>query len=116
MGVDFIRSQSGQPHTKRWAGGVDRLKQPDLFELNFEPECRFITAELVGGAPSPGDEVLLQADGKGGCAVFSGHSRVASLDRAPEQVLTALDNNYGIIPAIVDRIGCLGGTIELRLT
>lgn len=116
MGVDFIRSQSGQPHTKRWAGGVDRLKQADLFQVNFEPECRFITAELESDAPSPGEEVLLQADGKGGCAIFSGHSRVATLNRAPEQVLAALGNNYGIIPAVVDRVGCLGGTIELRLT
>lgn len=115
MGVDFIRTQSGKPHSKRWAQGIDRLKQADLFEVNFAPECRFITAESECMSLSPGDEVLIQADGNGRCAAFSGLSRVATIESVPAPILAALEKGHGIIPAIIDRVGCVGRTIELRL-
>ena len=117
MGVDYIRSQSGKPHRKRWAEGVDRLKQPTFFDVQFESEARFVTAVLEEDCtPSPGDGLILQADEAGGCSVFSGLSKVGAIADPCPSVLQILADNCGIAPAMVDRLGSFGNTVELRLS
>lgn len=115
MGVDFIRQQAGKPYNKRWSNGVDRLKQPTLFEVEFSPECRFVTATLeTDCAPVPGAEIVVQSEPAGACGVFSGHSRIATIAKAPGPVLDMLAQSHGIALATIDRIGSFGTTAELR--
>jgi len=117
MGVDYIRNQSGKPHRKRWADGVDRLKQPGFFDVEFGSEAWFVTATLSGDCvPELGEGLIVQADRDGSCSVFAGLVKVASIAEPCPTVLATLAENCGIAAAIVDRIGSFGDTVELRLS
>src|SRR4051812_22693702 len=116
MGVDFIRSCSGKPHNKRWAQSIDRLKEPSLFDVHFEGECQFITLSREGQiTTSAGGDLILQLEGNGSCTAFDGLNAVGRLEQPPENVVTFLNANNGIAPVVLDHIGVLGNTIEVRL-
>ena len=116
MGVDFIRSQSGKPYNKRWDRGVDRLKEPSLFDVNFNGDCRFVTLTCENTSASKvGRDLILQLDESGSCTAFDGLLAIGTLEQPPASVVTFLTANSGIAPVTVDRIGALGGTIEVRL-
>ena len=38
MGLEYIRSASGRPYTKRWAKGLNRLKTPTLLDVTLTEE------------------------------------------------------------------------------
>jgi hypothetical protein len=116
MGIEWIRSQSGKPYTKRWARGLDRLKTPTLFDVSLGAECRVLTAMLVPGYdPKVGDACLIQADDAGTLLVLDGHRQIASVTSPPPQVIELLKGQNGMALATIQRIGSFGTTAELKL-
>jgi hypothetical protein len=116
MGLEYIRSASGKPYTKRWAKGLNRLKTPTLLDVTLTEESRVVTAALAPGcAPKPGDAFIVQANGTGDLVVFDGHRQIAHIPNPPSGVIDALKARHGMAPAIVERIGGFGNTAELKL-
>ena len=115
MGIDFIRNASGKPYTKRWAMGLDRSKVPTLLDVSFSDESRTLTATLTAkGVARQGATVLIQSNGPE-LLVLDGLRQVATISNAPPSVRAAIDAQQGIAPAVVERIGVLGATAEIKL-
>ncbi|PIT00322.1 hypothetical protein TSA1_05755 [Bradyrhizobium nitroreducens] len=115
MGIEFIRNASGKPYTKRWARGIDRIKAPTLMDVSISEESRTLTAKLIAkGAASRGTTVLVQSKGSD-LVVFDGLRQIASIADAPPSVRAAVDARQGMAPAVVERIGILGATAEIKL-
>ena len=116
MGLEYIRSATGKPYTKRWAKGLNRLKTPTLLDVTLTEESRVVTAALAPGcAPKPGDTFLVQANGTGDLVVFDGHRQIAHIPNPPSGVIEALNARHGMAPAIVERVGGFGNTAEMKL-
>ena len=47
--------------------------------------------------------------------VFDGLRQVASIASAPPSVRAAVDARQGMAPAVVERVGILGATAEIKL-
>jgi hypothetical protein len=115
MGIEFIRNASGKPYTKRWARGIDRIKAPTLMDVSISEESRTLTAKLTAkGAACQGATVLVQSKGSE-LVVFDGLRQVASITNAPPSVRAAVDARQGMAPAVVERVGILGATAEIKL-
>ncbi len=115
MGIEFIRNASGKPYTKRWAKGLDRTKAPTLMDVSLSEESRTLTAKLSEkGAARQGATVLIQSKGPD-LVVLDGLRQVASISNAPPGVRAALDAQQGMAPAVVERVGDLGATAEIKL-
>jgi len=115
MGIEFLRNASGKPYIKRWARGIDRIKVPTLMDVAISEESRTLTAKLTAkGAARQGATVLIQSKGLD-LIVFDGLRQVASIANAPPSVRAAVDARQGMAPAVVERVGILGATAELKL-
>jgi hypothetical protein len=115
MGIDFIRNASGKPYTKRWAKGLDRTKSPTLMDVSLSEEGRTLTAKLAAkGAARQGATVLVQSKGPD-LVVLDGLRQVASIANPPASVRAAVEARQGMAPAVVERIGILGVTAEIKL-
>jgi hypothetical protein len=115
MGIDFIRNASGRPYSKRWAKGLDRTKVPTLMDISLSEESRTLTAKLTSkGAARQGATVLVQSKGLD-LVVLDGLRQVASIADAPPSVRAALEARQGMATAIVERVGILGTTAEIKL-
>ncbi len=114
MGIDFIRSASGKPYVKRWAKGHDRARTPGLFDIRFATETQVVTASLSSGVcPRAGSEVILQRSGPD-LLVFEGLKAVGKVLDPPTSVSAALDACHGLTRGVIDRVGGLGQTAEIR--
>lgn len=114
MGMDFIRASSGKPYVKRWAKGLERANTPGLFDIQFDSPAKVVTVALSANAsPPPGAQVILQ---RSGCElmVFQGLKPVGRVLHPPASVSTALDACHGITKGVIDRVGRLGHTAEIR--
>ena len=114
MGIDFIRARSGKPYVKRWARGLERANTPGLFDIQFGAEAKVVTATLSAGvSPQPGAQVILQ---RAGCdlMVFQGLKPLGRVLAPPASVSAALDACHGITKGVIDRVGGLGQTAEIR--
>lgn len=115
MGIDFIRNASGKPYTKRWAKGLDRTKSPTLMDVSLSEEGRTLTAKLAAkGAAHEGATVLVQSKGAD-LIVVDGLRQVASISNPPASVRAAVEARQGMAPAVVERVGVLGTTAEIKL-
>lgn len=115
MGIEFIRNASGKPYNKRWAKGLDRTKAPTLMDVSLSEESRTLTAKLTAkGAPCQGATVLIQSKGTD-FIVYDGLRQVASITNVPPSVRAAVDARQGMAPAVVERVGILGATAEIKL-
>lgn len=115
MGIDFIRNASGKPYTKRWAKGLDRTQSPTLMDVSLSEEGRTLTANLTGaGAAREGATVLVQSKGSD-LAVMDGLRQVGSIANVPASVRAAVEARQGMAPAVVERVGVLGATAEIKL-
>lgn len=115
MGVDFIREQSGKPWRKRWDKGLDRLKSPGLFDVQFSSECRTVTADLDSGTTlNIGDEVVVQCHGPS-VVVTSGHRRVGGIANVPADMHAAIASCGGVALGTVERMGLFGNNAELSI-
>lgn len=115
MGVDFIREQSGKPWRKRWDKGLDRLKLPGLFDVQFANQRRTVTVD-IDGSPTlkVGDQVIVQYDGAT-TIVCSGHRRVGGIPGLPSDMRTAISNCGGVALGTVERVGLFGNNAELSI-
>ena len=63
MGLDFIHNTPGKPWRKGWAGGLDALKNPGLFDIDLKDERRLIMMDCTLAASiKAGAEVVVQID------------------------------------------------------
>jgi hypothetical protein len=116
MGVDFIRRQSGRPYRKRWAKGIDRMKEPSFLDVGFGVESQFVTLFRCGaGALNSGQELLVQKEQDGSCTAYDGLEAVARIEAPPSALLHLIRDNCGLAPVTIDDVGALGQTIEVRL-
>lgn len=116
MGIDFIRSKGGKPYVKRWADGLDRTRRPQLLSVELTSESRSVTAELTPGCvPQAGAPVLVQSTGGGDLVVYEGLKAVARIVAPPPGVTARLAQCHGIAPALVERVGGFGRTVEIKL-
>ena len=115
MGADFIREQSGQPWRKRWNKGVDRLKQPGLFDVGFGSQQRTITADIDPGmSVRAGYELVVQC-GSGNAMVCRGQSRIGAVNGLPSDMRSTITDCGGVALGIVERVSLFGNSVELRL-
>ncbi len=115
MGVDFIREQSGKSWRKRWEGGVDRLKLPGLFDVQFSEQRRTVSVSLDScAALKAGDQVVVQISG-GNLVVCNGHQRIGSIRGVGADMQSAIADCGGIALGIVERVGMFGNSAELSL-
>jgi len=114
MGIDFIRSKGGQPYVKRWAKGYERANTPDLFDIRFSSGRQVATAALASDAsPQKGGAVMIQQAGAE-LIVFDGLKPVGRILNPPPTMRAALEANHGLARGVVDRLGVLGQTAEIR--
>jgi len=114
MGIDFIRSAGGKPYVKRWAKGHDRASTPGLFDVQFAAEIRVATASLTDAAPpKAGAAVIVQRAGPD-LVVFDGLKQVGKILDPPPSMAAAVDACHGLARGVVDRVGGLGQTAEIR--
>lgn len=115
MGVDFIREQSGKPWRKRWDKGLDRLKLPGLFDVQFSSQRRTVTIDIDGGsALKTGDQVIVQCDGPT-TIVCSGHRRIGGIPGLPADMRAAISSCGGVALGTVERVGLFGNNAELSI-
>lgn len=115
MGNDFIREQSGKPWRKRWDKGLDRLKHPGLFDVQFSNQRRTVTVDINGGSTlKVGDQVIVQCDGPD-TIVCSGHQRVGGISGLPSDMRTAISTCGGVALGTVERVGLFGNNAELSI-
>ena len=65
-------------------------------------------------AQEQGATVLIQSKGAD-LVVFDGLRQVASIPNAPPSIRVAVDARQGMAPAVVERVGILGATAEIKL-
>ena len=115
MGIEFIRNASGKPYIKRWAKGLDRTKSPTLMDVSLSEEGRTLTVKLAAkGAARQGATVLVQSKGSD-LVVFDGLREVGTIADPPATVRAAVEARQGMAPAVVERVGVLGATAEIKL-
>lgn len=115
MGVDFIREQSGKPWRKRWDKGLDRLKLPGLFDVQFSNQQRTVIADIdCGFLLKVGDQVVVQSDGSS-TTVCSGHQRVGGIFELPADMRIAIAKCGGVALGTVERVSLFGNNAELSI-
>lgn len=115
MGVDFIREQSGKPWRKRWDKGLDRLKLPGLFDVQFSSQQRTITADLQCGTQlKVGDQLIVQSNGPM-AIICSGQQQVGTIPSIPADMRSAIANCGGIALGTVERVGLFGNNAEVSI-
>lgn len=115
MGLDYIRNQTGKPWSRRWDGGLDRLKTPTLLDLTINETLRFLTAELFPNVQvKTGGSYIVECEGKG-LTISDGLRRVGHIDTPPEETLAAVANLGGYAEAVIQRVGLFGDTAEVQL-
>ena len=115
MGLDYIRKETGRPWTKRWDGGLDRLKIPTLFEMQISDEFRRLTARVAPNVVvATGRDYLAEHEGEG-IVLCDGLRQVARVDHPPEETLAQIEACGGYAVAKVIRVGLFGDTVEVEV-
>lgn len=115
MGADFIREQSGQPWRKRWDKGVDRLKLPGLFDVQFSSQQRTITADIDPGIKVQAGEQLVVQCHSGNATICRGQSRVGAINGLPSDMCSAIADCGGVALGTVERVSLFGNSAELSV-
>lgn len=115
MGLDYIRSQTGKPWTKRWDGGLDRMKEPTLLDLTISEVARVLTAELLPGARvNVGESYIVEPSGND-LIVSKGLCPIGRITKPPLESLAAIANYGGYAEGVIERVSLFGDTTEVRL-
>lgn len=115
MGVDFIREQSGKSWRRRWNGGLDRMKMPGLFDVQFNDGQRNVTAEIDPGADlCIGDQVVVQSD-CGKMVICKQHRTVGSIPQLPPDQGKAIVDCGGVALGTIEHISMFGNSAEVSL-
>ena len=114
MGIDFIRAAGGKLYLKRWAKGHERANTPGLFDIKFGADAGVATAALASdAAPQAGAAVIIQRCGPD-LMVFEGLKPLGKILNPPPSMTAAMDACHGLAQGVVDRVGGLGQTAEIR--
>ena len=115
MGIEFIRNASGKPYSKRWARGIDRTKTPTLMDVSISEESRTLTAKLTAkGAACRAPRCWFSPRGRSwSCSTAFGRWLVSPT--CHPLCGPAVDAREGMAPAVVERVGILGATAEIKL-
>ena len=114
MGLDYIRRETGKPWRKQWDGGLDRMKQPSLLDLQIEETARTFTVDIRPGTAKAGSTLIAQCDGSN-IVLSDGLHPVAVWREPPSDVCAAINEEGGYAEAVVERVGLFGDTAEVRL-
>lgn len=115
MGNDFIREQSGQPWRKRWDKGVDRLKMPSLFDVQFSSQQRTVTADIDPGAQVLAGEQLVVQYHSGIATVCRGQGRIGAIKGLPSDMQSSITDCGGVALGTVERVSLFGNSAELSV-
>lgn len=113
MGLDYIRAQTGKPWKKRWNGGLNRLKQPTLFELTMSETARIVTVELQAGTSLRAGDALIVENGPGGVTVSDGLRSIGRVVNPSADISATLNKAGGYAEGTLERIGLFGDTAEI---
>jgi hypothetical protein len=115
MGLDYIRSQTGQPWKKRWNGGLDRLKTPTLLDLTINETLRVLTAELSQDARvKAGDSYIVECAGED-LTICQGLRPIGRIAKPPAETLARIAACGGYAVGEIQRVGLFGDTAEVHL-
>lgn len=115
MGLDYIRKQTGQPWTRRWNKGLDRLKTPTLLDLTISETLRVFTAQVIPGEKvCTGKSYLAERDGES-LILCDGLRRIARFTRPPPDTLAKIAAGGGYALAEIQRVGLFGDTVEVQV-
>ena len=115
MGLDFIRDKSGKPWRKKWAGGVERLKIPGLFDLPIDDAVRTVMVVFKDGARAElGEELVAHVRGRQ-LDVCRGVTIVGTALNPPEDILNMIVAAGGVAEAPVVRLDIFGTAAEVQL-
>lgn len=115
MGNDFIREQSGQPWRKRWDKGVDRLKMPSLFDVQFSSQQRTVTVDIDPGVQVLAGEQLVVQCQSGISTVCRGQRRIGAINGLPLDMQLSITDCGGVALGTVERVSLFGNSAELSV-
>jgi hypothetical protein len=113
MGLDYIRSATGKPWHKRWNQGLNKLKEPSLFDLAIKDGGCTITATLAPNASAKVGDVCIVESKASGLSVTNGLQTIAAITNPRQDVVAAVMSSCGCTLATVKRVGLFGDTVEL---
>lgn len=115
MGLDFIRDKAGRPWRKKFAGGVERIKLPGLFDLPFEKMRRTVTVIFTSvGRAGTGEKLIAHANGAQ-LDVCRGATVIGMVQNPPEDVMNAIRSAGGDATASVVDVSPFGTAAEVEL-
>lgn len=115
MGLDYIRARTGKPWRKRWEGGLNRLKEANLFELPITESARLVMAEFLSGTNAKaGDRFIVQSDQEG-LLLSDGLRSVGRIARPPAEVCSAIREAGGYAEGTLERVSIFGDAGELSI-
>lgn len=115
MGLDFIRRSAGQPFTKAWKDGVNRLAAPTLFDLaTVEPPRRVIAHPLPHENLNAGQEVIVHMQGPL-LGLFVGLRQVATVDAPPSELFASVRDASGVALGVIERVSLFGNALEVSI-
>ncbi|MEQ1756079.1 MAG: hypothetical protein ABL973_18295 [Micropepsaceae bacterium] len=113
MGLDYIRAQTGKPWKKRWSGGLNRLKQPTLFELTMSEAARTLTVDLQPGTSLRAGDILIVENGAAGITVSDGLRPIGIVVNPSADISATLAKGGGYASGTLERVGLFGDTAEV---
>jgi hypothetical protein len=114
MGVEFIR-KAAKTFKKSWDWQRVRLATPTLFTQQPTSTPRTIAADMASGASlQKGEAVTVQLRGTNLVAMH-GLSEVAYFVDPPPDVVSAVQESYGIASGTVEQINNIAGIVEISL-
>ena len=115
MGLDYIRAETGKPWKKRWNGGLNRLKQPTLFDLTMSETARRLTVEILPGVSLKAGETLIVEASTTGVTVSDGLRSIGRVSNPPADLSATLASGGGYAEGTIERIGLFGDTVEISI-
>jgi hypothetical protein len=114
MGVEFIR-KSAKTFKKSWDWHRVSLATPTLFTQ--QPTCvaRTIAADMASGASlQTGEAVTVQLSGTD-LVAMRGLSEVAYFVDPPLDVVSAVQESYGVASGTIEQINNIAGIVEISI-
>ncbi|MET4625494.1 hypothetical protein ABIB83_002507 [Bradyrhizobium sp. I1.8.5] len=115
MGLDYVRAATGKPWKKRWNGGLNRLKQPTLFDLTMSETARTVTVELHPGASLHAGDILIVESSPAGITVSDGLRSIGSVPNPSADLAATLQSSGGYAEGTLERVGLFGDTGEISI-
>lgn len=114
MGIEFIR-RSAPSFKKSWDRQRVILATPDFFTRQPVSGARTAAADLtVGDTLQQGDAVTVQLNGSG-LVAMRGLSEVAHFTEPPPELISAVQESYGVARGTVEQVNNIAGVVEISI-